>query len=494
MSIPANKLIVRQFTLNVLQTIKAQAMVKKGMSVLVGVSGGPDSMALLRAMMDVSERLSLKLGVAHLNHCLRHQASDNDKELVVSVANKLGLPCYVERKNIINEQKKTGYSLEETARVARYRFFQTVCQNNGFDKIAVGHHRDDNAELILLYLLRGSGPVGIGGIPPKRDNIIRPLIKTTRTEIINYLNAQKISYAIDTSNYDETFQRNKIRHTLIPLLKKEFNPKICESLNRLGEIMQTEEAWISHLIMPIFDKTVLTTDTHRIALSVSQLTKLHIAPQRRVLRKAIQQVKGELRRITYTHIHSILKLMKNRAADGRLDLPSRIRVAKQSGQLIITKENENLRSIDLAGEKKKPFAFKQVISKSDITSQKPIYIKEIKTYVTFLKTDRDSIDDMTGSLNQVALFDWDLLKHPIIVRNYRNGDRFTPLGMTGTQKLNKFFVNNKIKPLKRSSVPIFLSGNEIIWIGGFRIADSRKVTTAKKTVLKATISARAETD
>ena len=494
MTITDNKLIARRFTNKIVQTINTYGMVEKGMSVLVGVSGGPDSTALLHVMMDVSERLSLKLGVAHLNHCLRKEASDNDEAFVVSTAKQFNLPCYVEKKDILNDQKKTGQSLEEAGRMARYRFFESVCRKNGFDKIAVGHNKDDNAELILIYLLRGSGTAGMGGIPSKRDNIIRPLIRTSRDEIINYLNTQKATYATDASNYDERFLRNKIRHMLIPLLEKEFNPKISSSLNRLGEIMQTEDAWINHLIIPVFEKTVITKDTHRISLSVFELEKLHLAPQRRVLRKAIQQVKGNLRRITYTHIHSISKLLENDYVDGRLDLPGRIRVTKKSGQLVIAKEKKSLRLIEVVGKTKKPFVFEQVLSKSDISSEKPVYIKKIKTYVTFLKTDCDSIHDMTASKNQEAYFDWDLLKFPIIVRNYRKGDRFTPLGMTGTQTLKKFFINNKINPLKRSCVPIFLSGKQIIWIGGIRIADSIKVTDATQTVLKATISTLAESD
>jgi len=187
-------------------------------------------------------------------------------------------------------------------------------------------------------------------------------------------------------------------------------------------------------------------------------------------------------------------LLESEALEGRLDLPDRIRATKKFEQLIISKENKNLRSVNAFGEKRKPFFFKRIISKSDIGSQKPVYIKEININVTLLKTDRDSIDDKTGFINQEALFDWDLLKLPIIVRNYRKGDRFTPLGMTGSQAVKKFFINNKIRLLNRPKIPIFLSGNEIIWIGGFRIADSVKVTAATKTVLKATLSPLSVTD
>lgn len=487
MSIPEKKLIARQFTGKVHQTIKDHNMLQKGMSVLVGVSGGPDSMALLHSLMALSDCLSLRLGVAHLNHCLRDEASDTDEEFVIAFAEKNRLPCYVEKKNIILHQKKPGYSLEETGRIARYHFFKKISKTEHFDKIAVGHHQDDNAELILLYLLRGTGLAGISGIPPVRENIIRPLIQTNRSEIIKYLKFHGVDYRIDESNVDEKFQRNKIRHHLIPLLQKAYNPKLSEALNRLGHIIQTEEDWINQLINPIYDKTIIASDKQRIEMSVSELTKYHIAQQRRIIRKAIQSVKGDLRRITFSHIDSILLLLKKKSADKRLDLPGRVRIVKQFNQLIFSKENINLRSAQLPGEKKKPVSFEYMISKSDIMSNIPIYLKEINTYVKFSKSEITHTQDIDTSGDQVAVFDWDILQFPIQIRNYRKGDCFTPLGMTGTQKLKNFFINNKIKPRNRLEAPLFLNGDTIIWIGGYRISDSIKMTSGTKAILTATL-------
>ena len=488
MPISEDILINHPFIQKFYQTITQYDMIQKGEAILVGVSGGPDSMALLHALMALSDFMDLRLGVAHLNHCLRQAAADNDEKFVVAVAKKYELPVFAEKKNILQEREKTGFSIEEAGREARYHFFNTVCRKKAFDKIAVGHHQDDNAELILLNLLRGSGPVGIGGIPPIRKKIIRPLIRIPRTEIIDYIESQKIDYVIDQSNDDEQFARNKIRHHLMPLLKKIYNPKIAETLTRMGTILQSEEEWIGALVKPLFDQAVLNSDGQKIKLSISTLLAFHMAAQRRVIRKAILKIKKNLRRITFLHIDAIIQLITAGQTDARLDLPDQIRVLKIADQLIIQKETKNLRAVKPTTEEAKPIFFEYLLYSASAESQDTVYIHEIKTRISFNKTTPAQIQNLAGQGEFTAFFDWDRLEFPLIIRNVRSGDRFSPLGMAGTQKLKKFFNNHKIDSFKRATTPIFLSGNMIIWVGGFRIADPVKVTPETKTILKVGIS------
>lgn len=449
-------------------------------------------MALLHALVALSDLMDLRLGVVHLNHCLRQKASDNDEEFVKSVAKKHGLPVFIKKKDILQERGKTGLSLEEAGREARYHFFNAVCRKMQFDKIAVGHHQDDNAELILLNLLRGSGPAGIGGIAPVRKNIIRPLIRAPHTEIIDYLKSQKIDYIIDQSNYDERFARNKIRHQLMPLLKNTYNPKMSETLNRLGTILQSEEEWINALVSPFFDQAVLNSDSQKMNLSISELLNFHMAAQRRVIRKAILEIKGNLRRITYSHIDSIIQLINKDFTAARLDLPDQIRILKQADLLIIQKETKNLRTAKPPAEDAKPAVFEYLVSRPTVESEDPVYIHEIKTRITFSKITPDQSQNLSGHGDHAAFFDWDTIQFPIVIRNFRSGDRFSPIGMTGTQKLKKFFINNKINPFKRAFIPIFLSGETIIWVGGFRISEPVKITSETQTVLKVEIFTETE--
>ena len=481
-------LINNPFIRKVYQTIRHYDMVQKKDSVLVGVSGGPDSMALLHALMALSNLMGLQLGVAHLNHCLRQTAADNDEQFVKTAAEKLGLPFFVKKKDIAAEREKTGLSLEEAGRDARYHFFNAVCQKIHFDKVAVGHHQDDNAEQILLNLIRGSGPAGIGGIPPVRENIIRPLIQTTRTEILEYIETQEIDYVVDQSNNDEHFARNKIRHQLMPLLKSTYNPQISDTLNRLGAILKSEEEWINDLINPLFDQAVLTANNKKTTLSASVLLTFHLAAQRRVIRKAILKTKNNLRKITYSHLDSIIKLIHNKVPDARLDLPDQIRITKQSDLLIIQKESQNLRTVKAPKEDAKPVAFEYLISRSMSESEASVYISEIKSRISFSKTSPGQIRNLSGQGNFTEFFDADKLKFPLTIRNFHPGDEFSPFGMTGTQKLKRFFINNKIHPSKRNSIPIFLSEDKIIWVGGFRMADPVKITAETKSVFKIKIS------
>jgi len=463
-------------------------MMPKGTPVLVGVSGGPDSMALLHALMALSDHLSIQLGVAHLNHCLRPGAADRDARFVAEAAQKYGIPCYAESKDIYKDCKNSGLSLEEASRNARYRFFHEVCRKNGYDKIAVGHHHDDNAELILLYLLRGSGSVGIGGILPVRDSIVRPLIRTSRTEILGFLASQDISYRLDASNLDENFLRNRIRHQLIPLLEESYNPRISEALNRLGNILQSEEQWMNQVLAPVFEQTVTEQATGRIVLSVPRLMDLPVAPLRRVVRRAIQQVKGNLRRIAFSHVDAVIRLVLRGRADGCLDLPDRVRISRDMDQLIITKENSPLRQTPRKKDTTPGLDYAYTISASQIAHGNAIYLHEIRTLVKFTRTSADDFHNRPKSDGNVAFFDWDRIQFPLTIRNHRAGDWFTPLGMTGGQTVQSFFNNNKIPPALRAKTPIFFSGETVIWVGGFRIADPVKVAASTRNVLVAELS------
>ncbi|MBW2539729.1 MAG: tRNA lysidine(34) synthetase TilS, partial [Deltaproteobacteria bacterium] len=193
-----------------------------------------------------------------------------------------------------------------------YSFFDEIVKKNRFDKIALGHHCDDNAELILMYLFRGTGPLGISGIPPVRDRrIVRPLIKITRPEIIKFLAEKRLTYVSDQSNTDTRYLRNRIRHQLMPLLKQHYNPKIAESLNRLASITQSEEEWIEEIINPMFENSVLALQNSKIILSIAELAEMHSAAQKRIIRRAIVRIKGDLKRITLAHLDAIMNLLKS---------------------------------------------------------------------------------------------------------------------------------------------------------------------------------------
>jgi len=471
-------------------------MFRRGDSVLVGVSGGPDSVALLYMLIAYAPRLSLRLGIVHLNHSLRGKESDNDAEFVASLAKKLDLPYYMDKRDVREYRHTHKLSLEEAARQVRYAFYEKVAKENQFNKIALGHHADDNAELVLMHLFRGSGPLGISGIPPVREGkFVRPLIRLTKSEIIDFLTVSRLKYVSDSTNRDTKYLRNRIRHDLIPMLKASYNPGITETLNRLSLIVKSEEEWIeAEVISPVFKNCVSTVKDGKLALSVPDMVGIHIAAQRRVVRKAIEQVKGNLRRITYTHTEAVLNLLQKGMDYKTVDLPDHIRITRKGNTLFFSKvQSSNQEAFNFP-------SFEYSISAPGI-----LFIKEIGAYLEFSETDMENTLKQlkVKSLNykdqpptsdfqlspRIAFFDRDALRFPVIIRNFRPGDRFTPLGMTGSQKVKKYFINNKVPREARAECPILLCREEIIWIAGHRMSDTAKITSLTRNVLKVVFDA-----
>jgi tRNA(Ile)-lysidine synthase len=475
------------------KTIKNHRMFEPHDSVLVCVSGGPDSVALLHVLLEIASGLSLTLGVAHLNHGIRSIDSDRDAEFVTSLAGKLKLPFYVKKKDVLSYKKHYKLSLEEAGRRVRYEFFHQVAKENKYNKIALGHHGSDNAELVLMYLFRGSGPAGISGIPPVRDSfsqygiIVRPFLGLTRHEIMDYLTAKKLEYVTDTSNEDTKFLRNKVRSELIPLIKESYNPRIVETVNRLSSIIRSDEEWIEDIITPLYEDILLYSKENEIALSIPKLVGIHMAPKRRVIRRAIESIKGDLRRITFFHIASVIKLIERVPGFGSLDFPGFITVTRKEDTLYIS-SGEKVRSKTGSDPKNTERSFFEYTICKPGLKPESFCIKETGFRLRLSEISAENITDIQSAGQRVAFFDMNSLAFPLVVRNFRYGDRFTPFGMTGSQKLKKFFINKKISRTERANCPVLLSANKIIWVVGHRQDEFGKVTQSTGKVLKVQLS------
>lgn len=379
-------------------------------------------------------------------------------------------------------QRRRRLSLEEAGRRIRYDFFDAVSAKYGFNKIALGHHSDDNAELVLINLLRGSGPLGLSGIAPVREGkIVRPLIDLRRTEIINYIAEKKLPYVTDTSNTDPAFMRNKIRHHLIPELQTAYNPRIIETLNRLGEIIRAEDQWLDDALKPVLKQCVSFRVDQKISLALSEFNQLPKAVKRRVVRKAILWVKKDLRRITLLHVDAILHLIEKGRVTGRLNLPDGVLVERNTVELTFEKRNKF--------RKRQDCRILQTTSTGylyTIFAAGTLFIKEAGVSISLCEIDADDLPDFkkkTGT--HTAFFDLDRLHFPLLVRNLRPGDRFSPLGVYGSQKVKKYFINHKIPVTQRRKCPLLLSRGDIIWVAGHRIDNAVKVGPQTRRVLKA---------
>ncbi len=338
--------IEQDFIKSVTHTAKEFDMLANKDAVLVGMSGGPDSVALVLVLMALKDAYNLSIGIAHVNHQLRGNEAQRDEDFSRHFAKKHDLPFYCEKKDIKFFADTNGLSVESAGRKIRYDFFKKTAENNAYTKIATGHHKDDNAELILINLIRGSGPKGLCGIPPLREKkIIRPLIRVSKNEIKAFLAKQHQEFVEDTSNSDPKYLRNKIRHQLIPHLKSEYNPEIVDSLDRLSRILLQEEMFWNDQTQKMLTQCMIKQSSDSLELSKHKVGSLKPALQNRVFRMAIKTVKSDLKRISHLHITSITDFCFIRQSGNSLDLPGQIRIYKTQDTITIKKEAHSLREI-----------------------------------------------------------------------------------------------------------------------------------------------------
>ncbi len=488
---PESRHTRRRILETVKRTIADYKMVVSGNAVLVGVSGGPDSVALLHILQNLTSEYGLRLAVAHLNHGLRKEA-DDEANFVATLSAGLGLACYIKKEDVFRFRHLSRLSLEEAARMRRYAFYGDIANRHHFDKVALGHQADDNAELVLMFMIRGSGPVGFAGIPPVRAGwIIRPLIRLARRDILGYLKTGGLAYVTDRTNRDMRFMRNRIRSQLVPLLRGSYNPKISDALNRLADIEREEQDWIEGIVDTLYRDVRLTDDANRLHLSITRLVPQPKAAQRRIIRKAIGEIKGDLRRISFSHVRAAVDLLSSDRTEGMLDLPDGIILERKGDVLRISRRSGPVRSKPGKIEEIYPLTFCYGVKKPDEAAV-IVTVEEIDCRVIFSIIAAEASENLRQAGQQVAFFDMNSLNFPLTIRNLRAGDRFRPFGLKGTQKVKKYFIDHKVPKEKRRVCPVLLSGGCIIWLMGHRLAEDGRVTPVTREILRAEIACLAD--
>ncbi|MBF0509688.1 MAG: tRNA lysidine(34) synthetase TilS [Deltaproteobacteria bacterium] len=449
------------FIVKTAETIELFRMLRPGEKVIAGVSGGPDSTAMLQALNELKSAYEISLVVCHLHHGLRYEA-EAEMMMVRDMAEELGLLFFGKRVDVAAAAKHRNLGVQEAARQVRYEFYEEIRQSQGGHKIAVGHTADDQAEEVLMRLIRGSGPAGLAGIPPVRDGtVVRPIIGSTRAEVLNYLRSLGSTYAEDVSNRNEKYLRARVRARLLPLLKDSFNPDMTATLVRTAGIMAEAHDFLAQeALKRIPELAVPAPHGAGIRLDVPRLLKEHPAIQTEIIRQALKSVKGDLRGLGYVHIQAVRGLLDTSPGEKKLCLPAGVMVIKSYDHLFIRADS---------GSATQDFAYPAVIPGR-------VEIPDSGAALSFVVSADRPRDPLPERSNQVVL-DYDRLPSPLEVRNFRPGDRISPMGMGGTVKLKKLFIDLKVPRDDRKSLPLLAYGGEILWVPGLRVSDRIKMTS-----------------
>lgn len=466
LSIPeVEKLIsgVEQF---LLQKIKINSTFK----IVVAVSGGMDSVALLDILFYLSTKYNFEISIAHFNHKIRAN-SDEDEEFVKNLAQNYNIPFYHSSGKVKEYARKNGMSIEVAARNLRYNFFEKTTRTIKADLLATAHNSDDNIETFFINLLRGSGLTGLSGIPEIRQliknvRIIRPLLNFSKAQIKQYALARNLKWKEDITNTWLEYTRNKVRLELIPFLREKFNPSIADNIMRITQFLQGADEFITQNIVEFYNIVAENIDNQKVVVKIPLLNTYNRYIQGEIISYLIKK-NFELEHLNFNQIENILEL-KSKDTGSICEINKMITCYKDRNHLLFTKNQiplqieekiDKLGSVDFGN---------QTLTLTEIP------LKQVKF----------------SSDKSVEYFDYDKLPFILTLRNWREGDSFQPLGMTGTKKVSDFLIDNKVSLFDKNFVLVLATNNDIVWVLNHQINDKYKITESTKRVIKAQITTK----
>lgn len=450
----------------VLSTINKYELIKKGDKIVVGLSGGPDSVCLLHILSRMKDEWDLEIYAAHLNHQIRGIEAQKDAFYISKLCEDMGITFFIKSINVPEYCEKNGVSIEEGARQLRYEMFSEIKDKTKANKIAIGHNLNDQAETILMRIMRGTGLQGLKGIDYIRDGvIIRPILDIERKDIEEYCKHYKLNPRIDQSNLESIYTRNKIRLDLIPYMKDNFNSNVIESIVRMGNSLRSDNEYLENEALIKF-KDISKINSDSVELKINSYTNLHSAIKVRVLRNAIKQILGDTNFIDQRHIDDIIELEDESKIDKVINLPRGIFVYRKKDSIIITNKEIVIEELE--------FCY-------NIPSNGFIKIREIGVVI---ETQVMSIDKYKRSKSDKSCkwFDFNKIEGGIVARNRRTGDKIKLSG--GSKKIKDLFIDIKIPKEDRSKVPIIADSKGILSVGNIRSSENYKIDSQTKEVLK----------
>ncbi|MBF0566757.1 MAG: tRNA lysidine(34) synthetase TilS [Nitrospirae bacterium] len=479
--------VSRKVLEKVTSTIRDYAMLSGGETVLVGFSGGPDSTALLHLLTLVAKRLSIPLFLyaIYVDHLLRPGETPGEISFCEDLCRRLDVNFITKP---LKEHLKGHPNLQARLRELRYETFEETAVGVGASKVALAHNKDDQAESVIINFLRGSSLAGLAGIPPVRGKFIRPIIDVTRSEIEDYLAFNSLGSMLDSSNLKTDYLRNRIRHTLLPVLRQ-YNPGIVDTLARNAAVIRDDNEFLELETVKKTMTLISRRTQSKVELFHMPMKTMKTCLVRRVIKLALKgdsKHSGALWEIGFAHVEEIVKLIKHGAHGDRVYLPNGIRAILGYSTLSITTEPPVVitdRVLDVPGEVVVGEAgviikagIKAGIKDAVLNDATGDTITDLSNDFSTMAADKRDRDACFDTDRLAVCFDLDTLSLPLYVRGRRPGDYFYPLGFGRRKKLQDFFVDEKVPRDERGAIPLVVSGGEIVWVCGMRGDDRFKVT------------------
>jgi tRNA(Ile)-lysidine synthase len=436
----------------VLHFIREHGLIQPGDRVAAAVSGGADSVALLRLLLELRDDLGLVLSIAHFNHKIRGAEGDEDENFVAHLATAHGLELYREAADVPTFAAEHKLSLETAGRQLRYAWFRKLIDAGTLDKIATGHTLDDQAETILMRLIRGAGTKGLSGIHPVhmlgKGAIVRPLLATRRHQIEVYLSSLDQPWRTDATNADRRHLRNRVRHQLLPVLERDFNPSIVEVLSEMGEVARAEDHYLDRAAGEALG-SVLTCDADpdRLTLDTGRMQELPLALRRRLIRAAAERLGLTLE---FRHVEQVLRLAAQTGGAAEAQLPDGWVALRSGRELCLLRRSQTLQ---------RPCSYEYRLPVPG-----EVFIKEIGSRI---KAFTAAVPQAKAGYNREMLLDASAAGRELTVRNWRPGDRFWPAHTSGPKKVKDLLQRKKVTDPARALWPVAASGDRIVWVRGF---------------------------
>jgi tRNA(Ile)-lysidine synthase len=410
----------------------------------------------LNCLLDLAPEYGLEVLAVHFNHKLRGAESEEDQKFVEDLCCRLGVELRTGSGDIKEIATKKKGSLEELCRESRYDFLLSLMRERGFGKIALGHNLDDQAETVLMNVIRGTGIDGLKGIDPVRDCYIRPLIEVTRAEIMEFLDRRKIPFRIDSSNLENAFRRNSVRNSLIPEIRGKYNPSVTAALGRLAGIARMENRFLDKVAREALDRL-------QPRIKLDEFLRHDPAIQNRIIKMALEELSPVKGGISHEHVAAAMNIITGSNPGASINLPYRISVRREYDHVIIGRE------------KRKDPEFQYMIKVPGI-----LLLKETGMEFRFALLDR-----LPENMNSEwkAFMDYSSVVPPLVFRNFRPGDRIQPFGMDGHKKLQDVFTDRKIPRARRRAIPVLADAESVLWVPGVVMSERMRIAAKTGNVL-----------